>query len=298
MSDYVKITLTGRDGSTWGLSGAGAGREGVTLSPNVQNLIDAPVKTLWTPGPFGEQYAGKRVRRRELVFTVQIGDVGMDPDTWATVDSLWRWAWDYDEECKLTVETSDGIRSLNLRLLEEPKAYGEYDPFNTGDNPVTMTTVAEFPYWTEESDVFVWETLETDADKSFFVANNGDVPVWLKWTLTAPGDWMIPDFSWGNDMYARGEQDRGRTLWLPTLGPGEHLSIDTDPRVQTVISANDSPVQHRWKGNDLLYPLMPGKSGNLPVRVKNATEGAALKLTVPKWYSRPWSRPHVIRAVR
>lgn len=298
MSDYLKITLTGRDGSTWVLSGPGAGRQGVTLSPNVQNLIDAPVKTLWTPGPFGEQYAGKRPQRREMVFTVQIGFEGWDPETWATVDSHWRWAWDYDEECKLSVETSDGIRYLNLRLLEAPKAYGPKDPFITGDSEVVMTTVAEFPYWQSEPDVFTWETLNTDDYKQFFIANNGDIPVWLRWTLTAPGDWMLPDFSWGNDMYARGELDRGRTVWLPTLGKGEHLSIDSDPRVQSIIAANGALVQARWKGQDLLYPVMPGKSADIPVRVKNAPEGAALKLTKPNWYSRPWSRPHVIRVVR
>ncbi|WZB38305.1 minor tail protein [Mycobacterium phage Bazzle] len=303
MSDYVKITLTGRDGSTWCLSGAGAGREGVTLSPNVQNLIDAPVKTLWTPGPFGEQYAGKRVRRREVIFSVQVGHEGFDPDTWATVDSRWRWAWDYDEECTLTVETSDGIRNLKLRLLEEPKAYGSKDPFLTGDCEVMMTTVAEFPYWVSEPDVFIWKTPNLADRTTVFVANNGDVPVWLRWTFTAPGTWTIPDFSWDNDMFARGEMDRGRTLVLPELKQGEHITVDSDPRVQTIVSANDSPVQHRWKGNDLLYPLMPGKSGEIPVGFKvNSTapgseNGGAFKLTIPKWYSRPWSRPHVIRTV-
>lgn len=297
MSDFLKIELTGRDCSYWCLSGPGAGRQGVTLSPNVQNLIDAPVKTLWVPGPFGEQYVGKRVRRREMVFHVQVGQDGMDPDTWATVDSLWRWAWDYDEECTLTVTTSDGARSIGLRLLEQPEPYGDRDPFITGDQTVAMTTVAEFPYWTSESAETIWETLNPDDRTTFYVENNGDVPVWLQWTLTAPGLWRIPDFSWGNDMYMRAVEDSGRTLWLPGLEQYEHVSVDSDPRVQTVIAANDAPVQHRWKGNDLLYPLMPGASGNVPLQVKDANDGAAAKLTVPKWFSRPWSRPHVIRPV-
>ena len=295
MSDFAKIELTGRDGSYWCLSGPGMGRQGVTLSPNVQNLIDAPVKTLWVPGPFGEQYAGKRVRRRDMVFSVQIGQEGMDPETWATVDSKWRWAWDYDEECTLSVTTADGTRSLRLRMMEAPQSYGDKDPYLYADNGVVMTTASEFPYWTAESDQIVWETLNPDDHTTFYVANNGDVPVWLRWTLTAPGLWRIPDFSWENDMYARGLEDMGRTLWLPELFQDEHISVDSDPRRQTIISANDSPVQHRWKGNDLLYPLMPGKSGNVPLTLKNAEFGGAAKLTIPRWYSRPWSRPHVIR---
>lgn len=292
MSDLLKIEIVGRDQSYWCIAGPGAGQQGVTLSPGVQQLIDAPVKTLWVPGPFGEEYAGKRVQRRDMVFSVQAYDE--DEDTWATTDSNWRWAWDYDEQCTMKVTTSDGVRSIQLRLLEEPKAYGDKDPHLTADAPTVMTVAAAFPYWTETSDEYTWSTLETDTRHTFPVRNQGDVPVWMRWTLTAPGLWKLPDFSWGNDSFARGLQDTGRTINLPTLVAGEHVSVDSDPRVQTIIAANDSPVQHRWKGNDLLYPLMPGKGGDIPIRVNDATEGAAAKLTVPRWFSRPWSRPRAI----
>lgn len=291
MTEFIKIELEGRDGSEWVLSGPGAGRQGVTLSPNVQQLYDAPVKTLWVPGAFGEEYAGMRVQRREIVFTVQIGDAGMDPDTWATVDSAWRWAWDYNEESTLKVTTSDGTRWLNVRLMEEPKPYYERDPHITADNPVVMTVTAQFPYWQEPPSEYMWETLNTDDLTTFPIRNDGDVPVWLKWIVTAPGTWVLPDFSWDNDMYSRGIDDLGRTIPLPTLVEGEHLSVDSDQRVQTLISANGMPTQHRWKGNDLLYPVMPGKGGNIPVRLKDAPQGGACKLIVPRWFSRPWSRP-------
>ncbi|OMC55368.1 hypothetical protein A5747_13325 [Mycobacterium sp. IS-836] len=293
MTDYVKIELTGRDGSYWCLAGPGAGQQGITISPNIQNFIDAPVKTLWVPGPFGQQYAGKRVQRREMVFAVQIYDD--DPDTWATIDSQWRWAWDYDEEATLSVTTSDGTRSIGLRLLEAPKPYYDKDPHITADNPVVMTTAAEFPYWVEKPDQFDLTTVNTDFTWKPFVQNNGDIPVWLRWTLTDQALWKLPDFSWGNDMYSRGQTDLGRTVYLPELVEGENVVVDSDPRVQTIVAANDNPVQHRWKGQDLLYPLMPGKSGNIPVTVSNAPFGAAARLTVPKWFSRPWSRPHVVR---
>ena len=39
---------------------------------------------------------------------------------------------------------------------------------------------------------------------------------------------------------------------------------------------------------------IPGKGGDIPIRVNDATEGAAAKLTVPRWFSRPWSRPRAI----
>ena len=291
MTDFLKIELTGRDGSEWTLSGPGAGLQGVVLAPNIQQLIDAPVKTLWVPGPFGEEYAGMRVQRREMVFTVHVGVDGTDPDTWSSIDSAWRWAWDYNEEATLWVTTADGRRFINVRLFEEPKSYGEKDPHIPADNPVVMTVTAEFPYWQEEPTVLIQETLETDTVMRFPVRNDGDVPVWMRWTLTAPGTWTLPDFSWGNDMYSRGLEDLGRTIPLPELEFNEHVSVNSDPRVQTIIALNDAPVQHRWKGNDLLYPLMPGKGGDIPVRLADAAYGGAVKLTIPRWFSRPWSRP-------
>ncbi|OYN81781.1 hypothetical protein [Mycolicibacterium sphagni] len=294
MSDYLKIELIGRDDSHWVLSGPGAGEQKVTLSPgSLEQFFDAPVKTLFVPGPFGEEYAGKRAQRREIVFTVQAWDE--DPETWSTVDSAWRWAWDYDEESTIRVTTSDGVRWLKVRLLEAPKPYYEKDPHITADNPIVMTVTATFPYWQEEPRTYVWTTLEINDRTTFPVRNDGDVPVWLRWTLTAPGLWTLPDFSWRNDMYSRGDEDAGRTIVLPELRAGEHVSVDSDPRVQTIVSANGMPTQNRWKGNDLLYPLMPGKGADIPVRVQNATTGAACKLVVSRWFSRPWSRPKARR---
>ena len=292
MTDFLKIELVGRDGSHWVLSGPGMGAQGVTLSPNLQQFYDAPVKTLYVPGPFGEEYAGKRVQRREIVFSVQAWD--SDPDTWATIDSAWRWAWDYDQESEIRVTTSDGTRWLKVRLMEEPKPYYEKDPHITADNPIIMTVTATFPYWQEIPQEFTWSTLQVEDMTKFPVRNDGDVPVWLRWVFTAPGLWTVPDFSWGNDEYSRAREDAGRTLKLPELVSGEHISVDSDPRVQTIIAVNGMPTQHRWKGNDLLYPLMPGKGGEIPVRLRNAPEGGAVKLTVPRWFSRPWSRPGVL----
>ena len=95
-------------------------------------------------------------------------------------------------------------------------------------------------------------------------------------------------------MNSRADEDAGRTIDLPELEIDEDCVVDSDPCVQTIVAANESPVQNRWEGNDLLYPLMPGKQGNIPVFIRNAENGAKVKLTAPRWYSRPWSRPFVI----
>lgn len=301
MSKYLKITIIGRDGSVWNVSGPGYGQQGVILKPRVSQLIDAPVKTLFVPGPFGEEYAGKRVQRREMVFTVQVGGVDIDPDTWGEIDAAWRWAWDYEEQSKMIVEVIDGStgdtvseRYMMLRLLEEPKSYGDRDPYLTGDEEVVMTVTATFPYWRADDRVYEWSTSSTSGSYTFTVENDGDVPVWPRWSVTAPATWTLPDKSWGNDMYSRAVEDAARTVPVPALPNNAHASIDSDPRVQTIICVNGYPAQQHWKGKDLLYPVMPGKSGAMPVSFSAASGGAAVQLRIPSWYSRPWSVPVVL----
>ena len=297
LSKQLKIEIEGRDGSEWVISGPGFGAQGVILKPKVSQLIDTPVKTLFVPGPFGEEFAGKRVQRREMVFTVQIGGEEIDPDQWAEIDAAWRWAWDYEQESTMTVTVLDELnevvssRYIKLRLLEEPKSYGDRDPFIYGDDEVVMTVTATFPYWRGSDQVFEWSTGSASGSTTFAVENDGDVPVWPRWNLSAPGAWVLPDRSWGNDMYSRAVEDASRTVEIPALPAGAHASVDSDPRVQTIICVNQYPAQHHWKGKDLLYPIMPGASGNVPVSVSGATGGAAAQLVVPRWYSRPWSQP-------
>lgn len=287
MSKQLKLEIVGRDGSNWVISGPGFGQQGVVLKPKVSQLIDTPVKTLFVPGPFGEEFAGKRVQRREIVFTVQIGSEEMTPEEWADTDARWRWAWDYEQESTMiaTVYNDDGTlessRYIKLRLLEEPKSYGDRDPFIYGDDEVVMTVTATFPYWRAEDRVY-----ERTNSGSLTIENDGDVPVWPRWSLTGGTTWTLPDYSWGNDMYSRGVADAARTVQLPPLPAGVWASVDSDPRVQTLICKDEYPAQQQWRGKDLLYPVMPGASGSVTV-----SGTGSVVLYLPSWYSRPWSTP-------
>lgn len=293
MSQHLKIEIEGCDGSEWVISGPGFGQQGVILKPKVSQLIDTPVKTLFVPGPFGEEFAGKRVQRREMVFTVQVGGEEIDPDEWAEIDAAWRWAWDYEKESTMTVSVlnADGSvessRYIKLRLLEEPKSYGDRDPFIHGDDEVVMTVTATFPYWRSADRVY-----QRTNSGTLTIENDGDVPVWPRWSLSGGTTWTLPDYSWGNDMYSRGVEDAARTVQLPAIPAGNDVSVDSDPRVQTLICVNSTtgaagfPAQHHWKGKDLLYPVMPGAGGTVQV-----SGTGSVVLYLPRWYSRPWSKP-------
>jgi len=292
-----KIEVHGCDGSYWYISGPGIDTDaGVTLNPKLTGAIDAPVRTLWMPGAFGQEAQGYRWERRDIIFAVQT--YAQDPETWMTVDSGWRAAFDYVKETKIVYTTSAGTRWINVRMLEEPKSYeGETDngksPFLVCDSTVVMTVAAELPFYVGDTDIYEWE-LESGMDSGMVqidIHNDSDVPVWPRWTLTGGAKWTLPDFSWGSEEYGRGLEDIGRTVDLPRLTEYENVVVDSDPRRQTILSSNLSNVQGRWKGNDLLYPIGPGATEKIPVVVKDVENGAALRLEVPKWYTRPWSRP-------
>lgn len=293
-----KIEVFGPEGQYFYISGPDIPTDaGVTLNPNLSGAIDAPVKTLWLPGAFGQEAQGYRWQRRDMVFAVQT--FASDPETWLTVDAEWRAAFDYVKESTIVYTTSAGTRYLKVRLLEEPKSYdGDVtqgkSPFLTCDATIVMTVAAELPFYIGDTAVYEWE-LEaggpTFANFTISINNDSDVPVWPRWTLSDNAIWTLPDFSWDSPEYSRPLQDAGRMVELPALRVGEGVVADSDPRRQTLLSSNLSNVQGRWRGQDLLYPIAPGATGDIPVSVRNAANGASLRLEIPKWYTRPWSRP-------
>jgi hypothetical protein len=189
MEEAAKIEVFGVNGKYFLISGEEgshhAGDEGVLLRPNLKGAIDAPVKSLWLPGAYGQVFVDFRWERRDVVFTVTCFDPFEDTaEGWHTVDSDWRYAFDYVKQTEIRYTTSDGVRSLWVRLLEEPKAY-ETDPWEGRDphiyhtGTVTMTVAAELPFYQGPPKVYDWDpppegTLA--ADVNFAVMANGPVP--------------------------------------------------------------------------------------------------------------------------
>lgn len=272
------------------------GEQGVFLQPKLKGAIDAPVKTLWVPGAFGQAFVDFRWQRRDVVFTVAIVADDGDPDVWESLDSKWRFAFDYVQQTKIRYTTSDGYRDLYVQLLEEPKAYEAdnwegKDPRLYGASTVVMTVAAALPFYVGPS--FFFQESGSGQNASFKIPLEVpcDVPPWPKWTLTDQATWRLPDFSWGNQEYGTGIQDMGRVVQLPFLPKGAGCVANSDPRVQTLLAKNRINLQGLWSGKDLLYPIAGGTYDEIPVAVSGATNGWALQLEVPMWYSRPWSRP-------
>lgn len=292
----AKIEIFGIHGEYFCVSGPGKGDQGVELMPKLKGAIDAPVKSLWLPGAYGQTFVDFRWERRDVVFTVNIFSDDGDAEVWRSIDSKWRFAWDYVKETTIRFTTSDGYRDLKVRLIEEPKAYesGQWegkDPALYASSTVVMTVAAELPFYVGPSDFYDWSGDGSTGRKTLKLNVDCDVPTWPRWTLTDRARWRLPDFSWGNQEYARGITDAGRTLELPFLPKGAGCVADSDPRRQTLLAKNRINLQGLWKGKDLLYPVAGGTYTRIPVAVRDAVGGFRMQLEVPKWYSRPWSRP-------
>lgn len=172
------------------ISGDGKGDQGAELRPKLTGAIDAPVKSLWLPGAFGQVFVDFRWERRDMVFTVVIFDPEEDsPAGFHTVDHLWRSCWDYahDSVVRWTYqdETMDepDVRYVKARLLEEPKAYDSdswegKDPHLFNCANVVMTVACELPFYQGPDKVYTWvpEVGDFDVTVDFSSLPNGSLP--------------------------------------------------------------------------------------------------------------------------
>lgn len=296
INSRAKIEVFGVHDEYFCISGEGAGNEGVILQPKLKGAIDTPVKSMWLPGSYGQTFVDFRWERREVIFTVTIVADDGDPETWHSIDSKWRFAHDYVKESTIRFTTSDGYRDLKVRMIEEPKSYESAgwegkDPHLYATSTVVMTMAAELPFFVGPSEFYSWSGEGEKGRTTFKLNVDCDVPVWPRWTLSDQARWRLPDFSFGNEEYGRGVMDMGRTVELPFLPKGAGCVADSDPRVQTLLAKNRINLHGLWKGQDLLYPIAGGTYSEIPVAVSDAVEGFACRLEVPKWYTRPWSRP-------
>jgi hypothetical protein len=292
MSDYWSLTLLGHDGSRWPLIGPDAPDDeerGVTLAPGAEQLIDAPVQTKWLKKMFSEQYQGKKFKLRKPILSVDI--VGDDPDDWRELDSQFRMALDYDEESTLESVTADGVRRLGVRLFQEPDAYGNKDPHLTAHSNTRFVLACEWPLYVGDPYV-VTRTLQSGTAGTLLLPawNPCDVPAYLQYALTADVEnieWRLPDWSWKNDAYAN------RTVLMPKLKLGEHLTVDSWPEEERFVSHLETPVWARAAGRDLLVP-MPAHTGTaqdpimLPVSVTGGQPGSSVTLRIPRMHTRPF----------
>jgi hypothetical protein len=95
--------------------------------------------------------------------------------------------------------------------------------------------------------------------------------------------WVLPDYSWEDPEFAN------RRLRLPGLIIGENCIIDTDPRMEQVVSESGSQVWARMNGVRFRNPVPPWtEARKFEITVSGTIPGQMVTLRLPRAWSRPW----------
>ncbi|MGW6624200.1 phage tail protein [Nocardia sp. NPDC055002] len=297
------VELEGVNGERFILAGPEAGDRGVYLGTGVTGLYDPPVKVVYEePGNWpGARYLNHRILRRDIVFGVEI--LNDKSDSWLSRDSEWRKAWAYDRTCKLYVTTENsGTRYLNLALGEQMDISLFTDPNGNSVNRAGVVAIAGDPFWYED-EVMYHVTTQTDTTGITDInsgsaetltitvdpsdgrggLNPTDQYVFPKWIVPAPCKVKIPDPSFEDPALFN------RAIVMPTLVSGEDCVIDSDPRVEQVIAANDALVWARMNGVRFRHPFPPyTRNHTYNLKVVGCPAGQIFTLVIPRPWSRPW----------
>lgn len=277
-------------GRLWTVSGIGMGNEGVELGLNPDGLLDAPVVTLWQETAFGwgAYWAGLRYNKRTLVLPFNI--LGESASHWHEVETTFRRGWSYTKDCTIRVTSESGVRELKVRLSENTQTAMERDPRLRAYSGMVVTAVAGWPFWMGKDITREWELTSGTSGSGHFekVTNDTDMPMYAKYSADAPAKWTIFDGSFGSDEFGRAEEDANRTVPFPLLTAGQDATIDADPTQETLMCDNGAQRWADLNGQDLLYPIPPGESVEIPIAVTNASAGKAIQLRLSRNYQRPW----------
>ncbi len=196
----------------------------------------------------------------------------------------------------ITAEANGSSRDLCMRLYSAPEAYGKgswegKSPFLYDTSTIAIPAACERPFWVGQSLVYSVTFPTGNGTLPIWVANLGNVPIWLEWRLPAPSTWTVPDYSWGQELlygYMPGEHAT-RTVPLDPITTGEDLDIQTDPYDKQMVAANADPVQQRNGGVQWIYPI-PAKTKptQIPLQLVGGNANTTAYVVCPAWFSRAW----------
>ncbi|MEJ6013293.1 phage tail protein [Corynebacterium sp. H127] len=280
----MDLELIGCDGSRWNIHGYAQGAQGVEVMTDVKGLLEAPVKAIWTQGAFqeGSTYMGFRTEPFDVVLPVEVE--GNTTYNFQLQDSRFRRALGTpDDEFQLRARSSDGLRTLTLRMTEIPEYLGAHDPTTIKKAEYVLQARGAWPRWVGDTDTDTFTAPTGEGSGFVTVSNPTDTPLYPHWICSAPGKWTLPDFSWSNDRWA------SRVISTPTLLAGQGLSIDTYPFNEPYVAADGSNIAGRFAGVMFLHPVPPHTPPTeIPVSVTGGGPDAACQVRMVRNWRRPY----------
>jgi hypothetical protein len=298
----TKIVYIGIDGSHWNLSGNFAGREGLTLAPQMSGFMHVPFNSLFSEGPYqiGAVFERTDMRKRVISLGVQVNvDIGAATGwRYRMLEQKWWRAWSPTADGTLCCYTrTHGWRFLRVRLAEEPKTAFDLDPAAFGNNFMQwdMSIVALQPYWYKRMTKAVWKNDPSTATNwtTVFELLQDKINKFLGDVLEGFGGDLVPGKDVGSGIvkaYNGGDietwpkfivsspgrawiQDGigGEMVALPLLSNLDGtMLVDTDPSARTLTCTTD-PV------DPLLYKIMRNS------QLLDVILGQTLDSTLPIW---------------
>lgn len=293
-SQYLRLSLSSAiSGRSWNLTD---GTEGVEIQKGTSQLLtDADADTYWIKSIYGQSYQGFGWKQRRPTFGVNVHHP--DPDRWMQIES------DFNDDLGMfaeiftvTAEAGGSTRTLDMRLYQAPDSYSKgawegKSPFLYDTSTLAIMAGCERPFWVGESLVYSVTFPTGNGTLPIWVANFGNVPIWLDWKLPAPGTWTVPDYSWGQELqFGRATgQDTTRTITLNPLLSGEDLDLNTDKFEKLMVSASALPTEQRNFGAQFMYPVAPRTPPTqVPLELVGGAANTTAYVVCPAWFSRPW----------
>lgn len=264
------LEIVGVNGDSVVLTGPETGRDGFWLASELEGFLDPESEAVTKSfgNRPGSRFVSSRIVARTIVFNVTVANDG----EWEERDARWRRLWSYNDYSELRITTSGGTRSLHARL-EEIEVDTTYDPHVNEVTDLTMTVVADDPFWYAPDYTISFAGSQTLEIPTLNPTSNPVFPVWV---LEGGAQWTIPS-SW----------PPGETITLPELLDGEDVVVNTDPGKRQLVSDTGTPVWQRMNGVRFQHPI-PAYSGSASVPVAVSVEGKQGQLRIPRPYSRPW----------
>jgi len=327
MAQGAKIEIIGADGSRWVVSGPGMGEQGVELDVKPEGLInEAPIKQIWQQSAFqeGATYMGTSIEPIDLVLGFHVWDYIDDngkTHTWEEVERKFFRAFHERKKAQIAYTANNGkTRTLDVIKMESITTESDHDPRLNEYSKVVVALRAPFPYWRGETQRQDVKIEPGEAIAKFTLDNPTDTYMWPKWTMTAPGMWIIPDYDLEEipdvkvanrsiidlvselikvdddnlpnfvKVLALLNKKHERAVRTPILFPGQDLTIDTYPRNETYVAANGSNIAGRMQGVDFLHPVPPGVG---PVEVtagllRAFDKGGLIRYEAVEYWKRPY----------
>ena len=333
MAEPAKIAIIGADGSEWVVSGPGMGKQGVELDVAPEGLTDeAPIKQIWQQSAYqeGATLLGTSVEPIDMVLGFHI--FGYTDDNgryhpWQEVETRFQRALHHAKPTQIAYDDDGTTRTIDVVKLESNVSKNTRDPRLNQYSLITTTLRAPFPYWKGRT-YLQEQVVEPNTTAYFNIENNTDTYMWPKWTLSAPGVWLVSDYDYettpkstdtvlskiakkiaelgGADpstiesdpvILALMERQPRRTVRTPYLEKGQGLVIDTYPRHETYVAADGSNIAGRMQGVDFLHGIPPYLT-NEQVRVSligskldfvnNRLPSGLARLELTEYWKRPY----------